>query len=99
MFKRGINKTPGIFLYLWGERFPLLTILGFFAFACLLVSPLRDVPVNDDWAYAWSARTHRLTHLVPLDAGDVTLVRFVDRENVVAAGTDHTLRALRLRSP
>src|SRR5438477_7741425 len=62
------NKASRIFFYLWRERFPLLTILGFFAFACLLVSPLRDVPVNDDWAYAWSVENLLKTgHLAVLD--------------------------------
>jgi WD40 repeat protein len=54
---------------------------------------------DDGQAYVWDVAAHRTTHIVPLDAGDVTLVRFVDKEHVVVAGSDHTLRALRLRSP
>jgi WD40 repeat protein len=54
---------------------------------------------DDGQAYVWDVAARRMTHVVPLDAGDVPLVRFVDKEHVVAAGSDHTLRALRLRSP
>jgi WD40 repeat protein len=54
---------------------------------------------DDGQAYVWDVPAKRMTHVVPLDAGDVTLVHFVDKEHVVAAGSDHTLRALRLRSP
>ena len=54
MSDHATEKTPSIVPYLHGERFPLLVILGFFIFAGWLVSPLRDVPVNDDWTYAWS---------------------------------------------
>jgi WD40 repeat protein len=54
---------------------------------------------DDGQAYVWDVIAKRMTHVIPLDAGDVTLVRFVDKEHVVAAGSDHTLRALRLRSP
>ena len=39
---------------MWQERISLLAILGFFVLACLLTSPLRNVPINDDWTYAWS---------------------------------------------
>src|SRR5262245_31922451 len=46
--------VSSISAYFWEERFPLLIIFGFFAFSCLLVSPLRDVPIVDDWTYAWS---------------------------------------------
>ncbi|HZS08532.1 MAG TPA: glycosyltransferase family 39 protein [Blastocatellia bacterium] len=53
MSDQSISRARGIFLYFREERFPLLLIAGFFACACLLVSPLRDVPVNDDWTYAW----------------------------------------------
>ncbi len=40
--------------YFWEERFPLLIISSFFLISCLLVSPLRNVPLIDDWTYAWS---------------------------------------------
>ena len=43
-----------VFRYLWQERFPLLAILGFFILGCLLTNPLRNVPIIDDWTYAWS---------------------------------------------
>jgi hypothetical protein len=41
----------------------LLVVLGFFLCASLLVSPLRNVPVIDDWTYAWSVE-HLLTSAV-----------------------------------
>src|SRR5712691_7156798 len=47
-------KRARIFAYLGPERVPLLVILGFFVLSCLLVSPLRNVAVIDDWTYAWS---------------------------------------------
>ncbi len=40
--------------YFWEERFPLLTILSLFVISCFLVSPLRNVPLIDDWTYAVS---------------------------------------------
>jgi len=49
------------------ERWPLLAIPGFFLLSAFLVAPLRDVPVIDDWTYAWSVehllRTGRLAVL------------------------------------
>jgi hypothetical protein len=42
------------------ELGPLLVVLGFFLCSSLLVSPLRNVPVIDDWTYAWSVE-HLLT--------------------------------------
>lgn len=63
------NLAPGGggLAYLWRERYPLFAILSFFALSCLLVSPLRNVPVIDDWTYAWSVenliRTGRLAVL------------------------------------
>jgi hypothetical protein len=36
------------------ELTPLLVVLSFFLCSSLLVSPLRNVPVIDDWTYAWS---------------------------------------------
>jgi hypothetical protein len=36
------------------ELGPLLVVLSFFLCSSLLVSPLRNVPVIDDWTYAWS---------------------------------------------
>src|SRR5438046_1864694 len=47
-------KSRRAYVYLWEERFPLLTILSFFVISCLLVSPLRNVPLIDDWTYAVS---------------------------------------------
>jgi 4-amino-4-deoxy-L-arabinose transferase-like glycosyltransferase len=56
-----------ILTYLSAERFPLLAIIGFFVLACLLVSPLKNVGVIDDWTYAWSVehflRTGRIAIL------------------------------------
>ena len=49
MVKRGLTRA-----YLWEERVPLLIILGFFFLSCFLVAPLRNVPIIDDWTYAWS---------------------------------------------
>ncbi len=52
---------------------------------------------DDGQAYVWNVSTGRMTHVLPLDAGDVMLARFVDKEHLVIAGTDHTLRAIKLR--
>ena len=51
---------------------------------------------DDGQAYVWRAASRRLTHVLPVEAGDVTLVRFVDDEHVVVAGADRTVRAVTL---
>jgi 4-amino-4-deoxy-L-arabinose transferase-like glycosyltransferase len=57
-----------IVTYVYAERFPLMVVLTFFALACLLVSPLQNVGVIDDWTYAWSVEHFLKTgHLAVLD--------------------------------
>jgi WD40 repeat protein len=51
---------------------------------------------DDGQGYVWSLAGRRLTHVLPLDAGDVKLVRFVDEDHLVAAGSDRVLRAVSL---
>jgi len=61
-------KSLPVLAYLWRERFPLLVIFGFFFLSCLIVSPLKNVPVIDDWSYAWSVEHFINTrHLAVLD--------------------------------
>lgn len=63
-----MSNNQRVTAYLWGERFPLLAIAGFFIISCLLVSPLRNVPLIDDWTYAWSVEHLLKTgHLAVLD--------------------------------
>src|SRR5256885_1068756 len=49
-----MDSRQRISAYFWEERFPLLIISSFFIISCWLVAPLRNVPLIDDWAYAWS---------------------------------------------
>jgi 4-amino-4-deoxy-L-arabinose transferase-like glycosyltransferase len=51
---RHLSFVTRIWTYLWQERLPLLIILGCFIFSGFLVSPLRNVPLIDDWTYVWS---------------------------------------------
>jgi hypothetical protein len=51
---RTTHRSARLINYFSVERNPLLTIAGFFVLAFLLVSPLRNVGVIDDWTYAWS---------------------------------------------
>ena len=51
---------------------------------------------DDGQAYVWAVSSRRLTHVLPGEAGDVTLVRFVDDEHLVVAGADRTVRAVTL---
>ncbi|MBK7862842.1 MAG: protein kinase [Archangiaceae bacterium] len=51
---------------------------------------------DDGQAYVWSVGSRRLTHVLPVETGDVTLVRFVDDEHLVLAGADRTVRAVTL---
>jgi WD40 repeat protein len=51
---------------------------------------------EDGQGYVWLVSSRRLTHVLPLESGDVTLVRFVDDEHLVAAGSDRSVRALTL---
>jgi 4-amino-4-deoxy-L-arabinose transferase-like glycosyltransferase len=64
---RYLSFVTRIWTYLWQERLPLLIILGCFIFSGLLVSPLRNVPLIDDWTYVWSVenliKTGRLAML------------------------------------
>src|ERR1051325_5986179 len=55
-------RRSSVFAYLWGERLPLAIIVGFFLLSCLLVSPLKNAPVIDDWTYAWSVENFIKTH-------------------------------------
>ncbi len=48
---------------------------------------------DDGQAYVWDS-ARRLTHVLPVEAGDVTLIRFVDDEHLVIAGSDRTVRAV-----
>jgi len=49
---------------------------------------------DDGQAYVWAASSRRLTHVLPVEAGDIPLVRFVDDEHVVIAGADRSVRAV-----
>ena len=49
-----MSESRRVNTYLWEERCPLLVILGFFIISCFLVSPLRNVPIIDDWGYVIS---------------------------------------------
>jgi WD40 repeat protein len=51
---------------------------------------------DDGQAYVWDLPSRRLSHVLPLDAGDVMLVRFVDDEHLVVAGSDRSVRAVSL---
>ncbi len=58
------------------EVLPVVLVLLGFAVACALVTPLTDVPVIDDWAYAYSVR--RL-----LESGRFQVLDFSCRYNLV----------------
>ncbi len=51
---------------------------------------------DDGQVYVWAVASRRLTHVLPVEAGDVPLVRFVDDEHVVIAGADRSVRAVTL---
>ncbi|MBL8954961.1 MAG: PD40 domain-containing protein, partial [Myxococcaceae bacterium] len=51
---------------------------------------------DDGQVYVWALPSRRLTHVLPVEAGDVPLVRFVDDEHVVIAGADRSVRAVTL---
>ena len=51
---------------------------------------------DDGQAYVWRVAARRLSHVLPVEAGDVTLVRWVDDKHLVIAGADRSLRAVTL---
>jgi hypothetical protein len=61
------RPAPALASTLRGEARPLLAIALVFAASSLVLSPLRDVAVSDDWTYAWTVehllRTGRLAVL------------------------------------